>query len=396
MQHVKAFVAETPGQVVALRGTWEAMGFRHRGADLDVVVATAEAREDVDRPHVVVAAAHHRPVAMLIGQLEEHVISPRFGYFTVFRARRRCLRVVHGGIAGPRAQEAAPVLVSSLLESLRRGQADLLLFSYLDVESAVFAAANAQVSRLRRQLVLAVEPHWTCDLPDNFDTLTGRVPRSSSHRRYARRLERTFPGLEVRRYHRPGDLERVLQDIEAVAARTYQRRLGAGWDAAPEQQLIKMKLERGWFRAWVLYIHGVPRAFEVGDVYRGTYFLDARGYDPDWSSHRLGNYVALQVWRDLCHDPDVRRIDFGPGDADYKREAATAVRCEANLMIFPARASGIALNVAFSGVLVADRLARRLVGSDRAARIKRWWRDLKVSGARSSQRERDRAAEQTG
>lgn len=227
-----------------------------------------------------------------------------------------------------------------------------------------------------------MEPHWTCDLSHD-GALVGPVPRAASHRRYARRLERDFPGVEVRRYHRPSDLDRVLRDIETVAARTYQRQLGAGWDAARDRQWIKLRMDRGWFRAWVLYIDSSPRAFEVGDVYRGTYFLDARGYDPDWSTHRLGNYVALQVWRDLCEDPEVRRMDFGPGDADYKREAATDVRREASLMIFPARPSGVALNVAFSAVVMADRLARRLVGGNRAARIKRWWRHLKVSGAAS-------------
>lgn len=133
MQHPRASVAVTSDQVVDLRPAWEAMDFRHRNADLDVILTMVQGRKEVDRPHVLVAEVNDRPVAMLIGLLEQHDVSARFGYFTVFRVRRRCLRIVHGGIAGPGAEEAAPVLLSSVLESLRRREVDLVLFSYLDV-----------------------------------------------------------------------------------------------------------------------------------------------------------------------------------------------------------------------------------------------------------------------
>jgi hypothetical protein len=371
----------------ALRPVWQAMGFTEAEADMDrFLVATSE--DGVMRPHVLVAERAGEPRAMLLGRLERRDVQARFGYATVHRARLNCLTVLHGGVAGPDRAEAELPLVAALLGALRSQEADSVLFRYVDVESTLFRAACRMAGVMRRPYWLAVEPHWTCELPASYDEFLARMPRRKSALRYARKLERELGDrLEVRRYRSVEHLDRALDDLERVAASSYQRGLGVGFDAARHRELVRLDMERGWFEAWILYVDSVPRAFEMGTAYRGTYFLGAKGYDPEWATQRVGNYVALRAWRDLCEDSAVRRVDFGYGDADYKREAATAHRREADLMIHARSPRGIATNALQSSVAGADRLVRRLAGKDRVALVKRRWRDMRTPAARAPGRQ---------
>jgi hypothetical protein len=365
----------------ALRPTWQAMGFTEAEADMDRFLLGTR-QDGIVRPHVLVAERAGEPRAMLLGRLERRDVQARFGYATVHRARLNCLTVLHGGVAGPGRAEAEPRLVAALLGALDREEADSVLFQYVDVDSTMFRGACRMAGVMRRPYWLAIEPHWTCELPASYDEFLARMPRRKSALRYARKLERELGDrLEVRRYQSVEHLDRVLDDLERVAAISYQRGLGVGFDAARHRELVRLDMERGWFEAWLLYVDSVPRAFEMGTAYQGTYFLGAKGYDPEWAAQRVGNYVALRAWRDLCEDSAVRRVDFGYGDADYKREAATAHRREADLMIHARSARGIATNALQSSVMGADRLVRRLAGKDRVARVKRRWRDLRTPAA---------------
>jgi hypothetical protein len=365
----------------ALRPTWQAMGFTEAEADMDRFLLGTR-QDGIVRPHVLVAERAGEPRAMLLGRLERRDLQARFGYATVHRARLNCLTVLHGGVAGPGRAEAEPRLVAALLGALDREEADSVLFQYVDVDSTMFRGACRMAGVMRRPYWLTIEPHWTCELPASYDEFLARMPRRKSALRYARKLERELGDrLEVRRYQSVEHLDRVLDDLERVAAISYQRGLGVGFDAARHRELVRLDMERGWFEAWLLYVDSVPRAFEMGTAYQGTYFLGAKGYDPEWAAQRVGNYVALRAWRDLCEDSAVRRVDFGYGDADYKREAATAHRREADLMIHARSARGIATNALQSSVMGADRLVRRLAGKDRVARVKRRWRDLRTPAA---------------
>jgi Acetyltransferase (GNAT) domain len=376
--------ATSLAEAEALRPTWQAMGFTEAEADIDRFLIGSR-YDSVVRPHVLVASQDGEPRAMLVARLEQRDVRARFGYATVLRSRLNCLTVLHEGVAGPGRAEAEPRLVAALLSGLGGDSADAVLFRYLDVDSALFRDARRIAGAMRRPYWLAIEPHWTCELPGSYDEFLERMPRRKSALRYVRKLERELGDrLEVRRFENVDDLDRVLDDLERVAATSYQRGLGVGFDASRDRAMVKLDLERGWLRAWILYVDSVPRAFELGTAYEGTYFLAAKGYDPDWTARRVGNYVALRAWRDLCDDPAVRRVDFGYGDADYKREAATAHRREADLLIHARSPSGIARNALHSSVTGADRLARRLAGKERVAHLKRRWRDLRTPSARAT------------
>jgi CelD/BcsL family acetyltransferase involved in cellulose biosynthesis len=372
-------VARSVEQLEALRGAWGAMGFHTLDANLDVFLAVLRSRGSARRPHVLVAERDGSPVAMLAARLEDRVAEARFGYATVHRARMNCLTVVHGGVAGPGRAEAEPALVAKLLSALAVREADAAFFHKLEVGSSLHRAALRLTPASRRQRFLAVDRHWVRRLPPSLDELLATVPRRKTLQRYARKLQRELGDrLSVQRYRSPGDLERVLADLEAVARRTYQRGLDAGFNAEADRELVRVGLEGGWFNAWVLYVDGEPRAFEHGDIHGGTYFLGGKGYDPEWASRRVGNFVGLRVLEDLCTDPDVHELDFGFGDAEYKRELGDHSWDEADLTLYGPTVRATAVGALHSAVVGADRVARRAMGEEGVARIKRRWRAIRT------------------
>ena len=80
-----------------------------------------------------------------------------------------------------------------------------------------------------------------------------------------------------------------MQTWTRVAEKTYQRGLGAGFaDTEERRELVKIGLDRGWFRAWLLSIDDRPVAFWQGTAPGPVFFVNSTGFDPAYGSHGVG------------------------------------------------------------------------------------------------------------
>lgn len=372
-------VARTYPDLMEVRDHWEAMRFGHPDADFDVFATVLANRAEIIRPHVVVLEHDGEPLGMVAARLEERAFSARFGYATPFRPKLHCLTVVNGGVAGPAS--ATAMLIDELLESLRRGEAQAALLQKVPLDTPVYTQTLGRSRRFCRQPFRVPAKHWVCDLPASFDDFLPSLPKSvrDNFKRYSRRLAKQYgERLQVKRLEFPGDLETALRDLEAVAATTYQRGLHAGFQAERDRPLIELGLEQGWFRTWILYIDGAPCAFEIGRLYDNALVIEAKGYDPSWARQHVGKYLQLRLIEDLCADDEVSVLDFGFGDADYKRRLATRSWEETDVLIYAATPRAMAVNARLSAVAGLDVLGRRAVGPERLTKIKRRWRTLRT------------------
>jgi hypothetical protein len=246
----------------------------------------------------------------------------------------------------------------------------------------------------RRQRFLAVDRHWTRELPETFDAFIASVPRRKHLQRIARRLDREYGDrLTFERLNRPEDHETILTDLEGVAQHTYQRGLGAGFHADRDREIIAAGLAAGRYNAWVVRIDGAAVAFEYGEIHGGVYHLGGKGYLPELADKSAGNYATLKVLRQLCEDPAVRRIDFGFGDAPYKRWFGDGGWDETDLTVYGSSARPMAINALHSAIAGADRAARRLAGQDRIARVKARWRAHRIPDTPAARQQSQQAAQ---
>lgn len=372
-------VLRSADEVDALRSELLSSGMAHSEADIDIFRAVLRSRADVINPHVLVLERDGRIDAIVLARLEQHEMPAKFGYATLYRPSLRCLTVVSGGAAGSDAD--LELLAEELLGSLRSRDADVVLLQHFPVDSALHAAIVREAPRFSRQRLLSETPHWVLDIPDTVEELHAQLPKSmrDNLRRYSRKLARDFGDrLEIRCYEAPEDFDVILRDVEAIAATTYQRGLGAGFEAEADAPLLRVGLDGGWLRAWVLYLEGAPCAFEIGYVGGGSVVIATKGFDPAFTRQHVGKVLQLHILEQLCSEPLVGTLDFGFGDADYKQRLSNRGWADADVVIYARSLRGLRVNAGRTAILGADRLARRVAGKDRIARIKRRWRDRRT------------------
>ena len=134
-------------------------------------------------------------------------------------------------------------------------------------------------------------------------------------------------------------------------------------------------MNRGWFRVYVLYVGGAPVAFWQGSVYARTFFTGTPGYDPAFADYGIGRYLLVRVIEQLCEDDEVDLIDYGFGDADYKRRFGNESWEEADVVLFARRFRPLRINVTRTVLASALRVAKSvLTRVGVAKRLKRRWR----------------------
>jgi len=393
-------VARTVEEVEGLRGEWEAAGVSDIDSDIDYFLTVVKNAPGVVRPHVVLIRRPGRPSLLAVARLELLGVPLAVGYRTVARPQVRAVVVSFGGLVGVAGAGDEQLLAGELRRALDSGEADLLLVRKADVGGTVRDAVAGGVSWARRSHAQPVTRRWVAPVPDSFEVfLTHRRGRTRQKlRRYARVLERSYgEGLRVRRFEQPAEMAELCRDLEAVAARTYQRGLGAAYSGSPlDLGLIELGLRRGWYRAWMLYLNGKPVAFWTGTAYAGTFTTGTPGYDPQHTKDRVGTYTMLKMVEDLCAAADVRWLNFGPGDAEYKAAYGTPERAEADIFVVRRGLRPVTVSLTAGALSQVNSWGRQLTqDTGWGRRLKRAWRGS-MTASRTEGTESTEAAESTG
>jgi CelD/BcsL family acetyltransferase involved in cellulose biosynthesis len=361
----------------SIRADWERLQGDRITTDPDYFAVTVEADPKIVRPHVVLLRRGGAGVAMLVARLETLKLNVRLGYKTVYAPRVRSLTIVSGGVLGNPGDADFEALLASLRASLAGGEADMATFHYLPVDSAFLRIAGASAGPLGRQHFLESELHWELELPESFDAFLATL--SSSTRKNVRQLSRRLEskhgeGLELRTFTEPSELDAFFGDVEAIAAKTYQRGLGVSFgDTSTHRARTTLSMEQGWFRGYVLYLDGQPSAYQAGELYGQRYRASATGFDPELGQLRVGTYLLMRVIADLAQ-LGARVLDYGVGDADYKRSFGTSSTHEAKLVLYAPTFRARRINFVRTAVVAAEAVGKRVLGPARLSALRRQWR----------------------
>jgi CelD/BcsL family acetyltransferase involved in cellulose biosynthesis len=372
-------VATTPADVEALRPFWEALGVGYVDADIDYFLTLVRARAEIERPYVIALGSSDVPRAFVVGRIEKAPFVSRLGYKTIYRPTLKTLRVAHGGVSGADDPRTARDVIHRVEVALASGDADVAIIPAVRIGSPLDRAANDIPGALRRGRFSTAAEHRRLMLPGTYDELLATRDKRSRYnlKRQTKLLANEFgERLAIRLLRGPEDFERVFDDLEHIASKTYQRGLGAGFSDTPERrELVRVAMERGWFRAWVMSVDDEPVAFWQGNVVGGTYYSSSTGYDPAYTKQGVGTILLLRLFEDLCADPDVGIVDFGWGDAVYKRRWANDSWQEHDVIVFAPTVRAVRTSLIRTGILATDRGARWLSDATRLTDVvKRAWR----------------------
>jgi len=371
-------VAQTVDEIEDLRSAWRAAEVGDIDSDIDYFLIVAQHADWVVQPYVVCIRRAGRPDLFGIARLENFPLRLAIGYRTLARPRLKAIVVTFGGIVGAETAEDYDLILTELRKPLRSGLADALVMRRLDRAGFGFRSA----SRLAGPFQVrggAVSRRWLAELPDSLEAFLAlrSTKTRQTIRRQDRHLEREHgDDLRLRRFVSAQDSADLFLHMEAVAATSYQRSLGAGYQGgAVDRALIEFGLIKGWLRAWVLYFGQKPVAFWTGTTCAGTFAIGTPGFDPAFGKDSVGRYTMHRMLEDICTDESVLRLDLGQGDAEYKAAFGPSQVEESDIIMIAKRPRALALGMLASALWIVNGWGRRFVkNSTRGQTFKRAWR----------------------
>lgn len=370
-------VLQTVSEVEQERALWTRWP-GHRDSEIDFYLMILRSRPEVLSPYILVAYQNNCPQAMLIGRVEKRRLDFRVGYFSVLRPSAQILAFIAWGLRGDASPESSQALVEEILKSLRRGEADAATLTFVDVNSSICKLGKELPGALSRDFHTSANVHWRMDLAKSIDEVYARF--SSDHRgqlrRKAKKLVAEFGDkVRVACLRDITDIERIMQDVEQVAKKTYQRGLGVGFSASEEMRnRLDLQAEKSWLRTYLLYIDETPCAFWVGSLYDGIFYSDYLGHDPTYDKHSVGTFLTMKTIEALCAE-GAKGVDFGPGDSRYKQQFGNSRTDETTVYIFAPSLKGIALNAGRTASGFIDSTVKRTLGrAQLLPKIKKLWR----------------------
>jgi hypothetical protein len=375
-------VARSLVEVEALREVWERSA-GHRDSDIDVFLMVVKSLPSVIRPHVISIYKGDKPESILIGRLEQKRLVFRAGYIALFRPRVRCLNFIYGAIRGNDSEKNIELLVHALIASLKCNEADLAMFEFVPEAAPLYQFVLNMPSFLSRDILPASQLHDSLTIPRSIDDVYRNMSkeRRKHTKSYIKRLENICTGgVRIVCYRDHSDLECLFRDAEKIAKKTYQRGLGVGFADNPIiRKRLELGAEKGWLRAFVLYVGEIPCSFWIGMLYHGTFVSEYMGYDPEYRQYSPGIVLIIRVIEGFCNDTNgdnVEELDFGIGHAEYKRTLCSRTWREAVLFIFSPTIKGCKLKMMRLAARLIDATARTVLSRmDLLSLIKRAWRN---------------------
>jgi hypothetical protein len=382
---LETIVIKSFEEIEAVRRIWEQMqadeSMPALNADIDRYLSVAKSLEGQVHPHIIVLYRNGDPKAIIIGRIEKRQIKCRVGYKTIFKPSLRCLSVVYGGILGELSEQICWRLVRELVDTLKRGTADVVFLNHLGIDSYVYHLSRAMPCFLCRDHFPVVQDHWQTCLPSTAKEFYAGIKRKHQKewRRLSRRLEEAAGGpLKVECYDNVDQVEHFVEVASGISNMTYKDALDAGFsDSSSTQSMLTQAAEKGRWRAYVLYAGQVPCAYETGIVYGRVYFAEAIGFSPEWSSFSPGTILFVKALEDLSQNTSIEIFDYGFGDAGYKERFGSKSWPEASVYVFAPRFYPVIINILRSSVRNINaslQFVMRKMGS--LGWIKRQWRNL--------------------
>lgn len=331
------------------------------------------------RPFFVQVTRDGVPCLLVVGQLVRGRLRWRLGYRTLQSSPAVTVEVLQGGWLGDVSPPCLEFVCARLYDHLRRGGADAIHLRHVPADSAVHRVFARHPSWLFRDRSPTPSTNWRLRVPESFAEWQRAQPKREreDNKRYDKRIRKDFgDGVRVELLTQEDEIERFAEVVEGIARRTYQRGMEAGFRDTPEAR-ARWRAGAGAdaLDVRVLWFGDVPIAFCCGFRFDGVLWLEHLGYDPEFRKYRPGMFLLQRAIEDLAAGGAVHAIDFGIGDADYKRRLCDQSRADVSVYLFAPTVRGLWLNSVRGLANCAGRVAERCL--DRLgllSRLKSRWR----------------------
>jgi len=224
---------------------------------------------------------------------------------------------------------------------------DCVLFEYVETDSPLWRV----LTRERRSRFSRIRPlgetqvHWKLQFPESpmeyWQQFSAKT--RNTFRRKKRQLDH-----DVQVVRDVEDVEDFLCHAAEVSAQSWQaKRIGVRVrNSNQELHLYRTLARLGALRCYLLHSEGKPIAFLIGTQWKKRFVLEETGYDTSYAKQSPGNVLMLCMLEDMLQQDTPQWLDFGFGDADYKRLFGNCSTENGSLLmvsrrLWPALATGV-------------------------------------------------------
>lgn len=387
-------VALTLQAVEKLRWIWKGWA-RNPETDFDYYLHRLKNDSRILSPCVLTAYEDGIPKAILIGQIRMRKLIATVSFVKIRGPEARVLEIESGGLIGEKSDAIDRALAMHILRTAKNMGVDLVLFSRLPLQSELFR----QLQKPRGMLIKGRVPHIFRYSVLPLNSVTGeRAPAFSGKqlretRRKRRILQRAFPDkVRFKCFSCPSELDLGIRTAKAVSLTTWQYYLGQiSLDQSQTEANLRFCASQGWLRIYVMYINDAPRAFLVGQLYRGTFYCHHAGYDPTFALFSPGSLLTAWAFEDLAAS-GVQEVDLGEGRQEHNRRLGCRAQEEGTLHVYLPTSRGIRLNIFFALTQTVRTAGRKTITELRLNRLRRAWSEFLISRWRARNRTEDLCA----
>jgi CelD/BcsL family acetyltransferase involved in cellulose biosynthesis len=201
---------------------------------------------------------------------------------------------------------------------------DICELNTLPLDSAALPWMLSDLKRRGWRIRRAQSPRTTILLPDTWEsyleqTVSKKEKKKIGH--YTNRLEKRFQ-LSITKCDGVKDLPAALATLFGLHQKRWELKGGPGAFSSLERRELYYNMaptfaERGWLEFWILHLDGKPAAVQYGFRYRNSVYSLQEGFDPAYSSERVGYVLRAHIIKTLIGQ-GVRQYDFLGGEEQSK------------------------------------------------------------------------------
>ena len=343
--------------------------------------ADALRREALDAPMAAVARGmptHHDPSAtddaggafvgrvrgklvLLAPRLKRPVALPiRLGEKVLWRVRIPAARLLPSAQHGVTCEAHARALLTWLKA---RSPHQAVVLTDVMTDTPLYAALSHARAIGYRLTNDQPAPHLLHTFGDSYDAFFQAKP--SKYKNQLRKKEKVFrerfgTAFSMKEYRSAADVPEFLNAAASINRATYQFKLfgeRVDNDAAAQQAYAELA-RAGSFRSFVLWHEQTPLCFVLGQQGPDRVFMHQQtGFSPEWRDVAPGINCNIQLLQTLYTNDRPTVLDFGSGDADYKRLFANTTRASSSPVLIPKSLRYVLPYLLYAGLAHANEAA---------------------------------------
>ena len=239
-------------------------------------------------------------------------------------ANLRCVELLGGRTLGASDGAALERIVNGVFQQFR--DVDGIYLKSVPDDAALWATLQANGWRVGAAHAYRPDGerafHYA-EFPASFEGYLGEFRKKQRYnlKRQVRLMaEANGNALVMDLIDRPGQIDGFLADIQAITANSWKADLEEpAPDLASQPDVLRAVAAAGLLRGYVLRAAGKPAAYALGYRFENIYHYANIAYDKDFATQSPGAVLLLMMIEDLIDKAQIKYMNFGITDANYKR-----------------------------------------------------------------------------